>query len=195
MALTTTWWWIRHGPTHASVLAGWTDLPADLSDKAALARLSGRIPEEAAVVSSDLSRAKCTADGIVGRRTRLPDAWELREINFGDWDGMPHGEISEAYPGELEAFLQRPDRSAPPGGESWNEVARRVSDYVDRTTSEREGGHIAAVAHFGVILTQVQRANGQDFPDLVAEPVANLSVTRISVSDGRWKLEEFSTLP
>lgn len=108
---------------------------------------------------------------------------------------MPYGEISEAYPGELEAYLQNPDRSAPPGGESWNEVARRVSDYVDRTTGNREGEHIVAVAHFGVILTQVQRANGQDFPGLVEKPVANLSVTRISVSDGRWKLEEFSTLP
>ena len=58
----TTWWWVRHGPTHADVLAGWTDIPADLSDVSQLSRLSSFLPERAVVISSDLSRASKTAD-------------------------------------------------------------------------------------------------------------------------------------
>ncbi|HHL22744.1 MAG TPA: histidine phosphatase family protein, partial [Aliiroseovarius sp.] len=27
-----SWWWLRHGPTHAKGLVGWSDVPADLSD-------------------------------------------------------------------------------------------------------------------------------------------------------------------
>ncbi|MCX8953857.1 histidine phosphatase family protein, partial [Ruegeria sp. NA] len=30
---------VRHGPTHAKTMVGWSDLPADLSDTAALRRL------------------------------------------------------------------------------------------------------------------------------------------------------------
>ena len=35
---------VRHGPTHAKTMVGWSDLPADLSDTAALARLSDHLP-------------------------------------------------------------------------------------------------------------------------------------------------------
>ncbi|MEY8841169.1 histidine phosphatase family protein, partial [Cribrihabitans sp. XS_ASV171] len=31
---------VRHGPTHAKGMVGWSDLPADLSDTALLDRLS-----------------------------------------------------------------------------------------------------------------------------------------------------------
>ena len=35
----TRFWWVRHGPTHEKAFTGWRDVPADLSDSAALARL------------------------------------------------------------------------------------------------------------------------------------------------------------
>jgi broad specificity phosphatase PhoE len=38
-------WLVRHGPTHAKGMVGWTDLPADLSDGAALARLNAHLPQ------------------------------------------------------------------------------------------------------------------------------------------------------
>lgn len=52
----TRLWLIRHGPTHAKGMVGWTDLPADLSDTAQIARLRAALPD-APVVSSDLLRA------------------------------------------------------------------------------------------------------------------------------------------
>ncbi len=36
----TRFWLVRHGPTHAKAMIGWTDLVADLSDVETLARLS-----------------------------------------------------------------------------------------------------------------------------------------------------------
>jgi alpha-ribazole phosphatase len=35
----TRFWLVRHGPTHAKAMVGWSDLPADLSDTAALSRV------------------------------------------------------------------------------------------------------------------------------------------------------------
>ena len=57
----TTLWLVRHGPTHAKAMIGWTDLPADLSDAGAIARLRAALPD-APIVSSDLIRAVTTAD-------------------------------------------------------------------------------------------------------------------------------------
>ena len=60
----TRFWLVRHGPTHAKSMVGWTDLAADLSDTAALARLNAHLPPDAPVISSDLSRAITTADAL-----------------------------------------------------------------------------------------------------------------------------------
>ena len=76
---------VRHGPTHAKTMVGWSDLPADLSDTAALDRLSSYLPPEALVISSDLSRAVATADAVQGARRRLGHDPDLREMNFGAW--------------------------------------------------------------------------------------------------------------
>ena len=61
----TVWHWVRHGPTHEKTFVGWRDVPADLSDRAALSRLDAALPEQALIVSSDLQR--CVATG--GART------------------------------------------------------------------------------------------------------------------------------
>lgn len=191
----TTWWWVRHGPTNADVLAGWTDIPADLSNVSLLSRLSSFLPERAVVISSDLSRASKTADAIAQDRRRLPDAPELREINFGSWDGKPFSLISREYPSLSKKFFSDPGNHEPPGGEPWTAVSHRVGEFVDLTTASRVGGHIVAVAHFGTILTQVQRATKQSTRALSALKVQNLSVTRLSVSADVWTMDFFSRVP
>ena len=60
----TTWHWIRHGPTHQKNFTGWRDVPADLSDTAAVARLSAHLPGTALVISSDLTRSVTTASAL-----------------------------------------------------------------------------------------------------------------------------------
>ncbi len=43
----TTWWWIRHGPTHEKCFVGWRDVPADLSNTAQISRLNAHLPDDA----------------------------------------------------------------------------------------------------------------------------------------------------
>ena len=103
----TRFWLVRHGPTHARTMIGWTDLPADLSDSAALRRLSAHLPKHAPVISSDLTRAMATADAL-GPRPRLPHDPALREINFGQWETRPFAEIEAESPDHIRAFWDRP---------------------------------------------------------------------------------------
>lgn len=186
---------VRHGPTHAKSMVGWSDLPADLSDTAALARLSAHMPEQALVVSSDLSRAADTASAIQGTRTRLPHREDLREINFGAWELRRFGEIEAEDPDHIRAYWETPGDVRPPNGESWNEVCARVDAAIDALISTHAGQDLVVVGHFGMILTQVQRALRLDAEEAFGHKIDNLSVTEITRLDGGWDVGRINHLP
>lgn len=194
MTDTVSWWWVRHGPTHAKTMVGWRDLPADLSDKSALQRLSQHLPQKAALVSSDLVRAVATADEIDYGRTRLPHNPMLREFNFGDWDGLGWKEVSARDPELARAFWERPGDHIAPNGESWNQLSKRVSNAVDQVNAAGHR-HIIAVAHFGVILTQIARAGKMTAYEALGHKIDNLSVTQLDYAQGRWSVRSINDLP
>ncbi|SDZ43395.1 Broad specificity phosphatase PhoE [Jannaschia faecimaris] len=171
----TRLWMIRHGPTHARTMVGWTDLPADLSDTAALARLEAALPH-APVVSSDLIRAVDTATAIQGTRPRLDHVPSLREFNYGRWDNQSFDVIDSP---ELRSYFDDPGDQRAPGGESWNDVAARVDLALEGLAI---GPDLIVVAHMGVILTQWARATGQRPYDALAQKIDNLSLTRIDLT-------------
>lgn len=183
---------VRHGPTHAKSMVGWSDLPADLSDTAALARLDAYLPKEALVVSSDLQRAAHTADAIQGGRQRLPNDPDLREMHFGDWELKAATEVEDQE--RLYAFWDSPGDVTPPKGESWNQVVARTSAAVDRLISEHPKQDIVIVCHFGVILAQLQRATGLSSYETFGQRVDNLSVTEIILGP-KWGAGEVNHCP
>lgn len=184
----TRFWWVRHGPTHEKAFTGWRDVPADLSDTAALARLNAYLPQNAVLVSSDLIRAVATADAVSSGRHRLAHDRDLRELHFGDWDGKHWAQVAETHPDLSRAYWEAPGDHCPPGGESWNTAASRVSGAVTRLLQAHSGRDIIIVAHFGAILTQVQRARGCTGAEVLAQGIDNLSVTRIDHAVGGWSL-------
>mgnify|MGYP001825177006 CR=1 FL=1 len=176
--------WVRHGPTHAKTMVGWSDLPADLSDTERLARLSDHLPHDALVISSDLSRAAATADAITGPRTRLPHDPDLREIHFGEWELQAFDKIPDQE--RLLAFWEQPGNVRPPGGESWHEVSTRIDRAIARLVADHPGRDIVAVAHMGAILTQVQQALQVTAYEAFAHKIDNLSVTELHMRQSAW---------
>jgi alpha-ribazole phosphatase len=170
----TRFWLVRHGPTHAKAMVGWTDLPADLSDTAALARLGRHLPKAAPVISSDLSRAIATADAL-GARHRLVHDPDLREIHFGQWETRAFAEIEAESPDLIRAFWETPGDIRPPGGESWNDLATRTWAALGRL--QGLAPDLVVVAHFGPIVAALQRAEGLTPEAAFAHRIDNLSVT------------------
>jgi alpha-ribazole phosphatase len=188
----TRFWWVRHGPTHAKSFAGWRDIPADLSDTAALARLNASLPAGVPVISSDLIRATATADALTPGRLRLPHDPDLREFHFGDWDGLGFAEVAERWPDLSRTYWELPGDTAPPGGESWHQAAARIDRAVSRLSQHPE---IIIVAHFGAILTQVQRAAGLTPSQALAHSIDNLSVTCLVQDGPLWRVEGINHIP
>ena len=184
---------VRHGPTHAKTMVGWSDLPADLSDTAALARLSAYLPPEALVISSDLSRAVATADAVQGARSRLGHDPDLREMNFGAWELQRFDEVEDQD--RYRAFWEQPGDVRPPEGESWHELEARVGRGVDAALARNPGQDLVVVAHFGAILTQIQRSERISAYDAFAHRIDNLSVTEIEVTESGWRTVRINHCP
>ncbi len=192
----TVWHWVRHGPTHAKSFVGWRDVPADLSDTAQINRLRAILPQEAVVVSSDLARARDTATAVSGAgHYRLRHDPQLREMHFGVWDGAHFDAVASRHPELSRRFWEQPGDVMAPGGESWNVTSARVAAAVSNISARHANQHIIAVAHFGVILTQLQRALNISAYETLAHQIDNFSVTTIDWSNVPPRVERINHVP
>lgn len=176
-------------------MVGWSDIPADLSDTAQIARLHAFLPGDALVVSSDLVRAVHTGDAIQGSRRRLPHLPALREIHFGDWELRTWAEVNAEDPERIRAYWEQPGDSTPPGGESWNAVRARVDTAIDMLITRHQGQDLVIAGHFGQILTQIQRAAGLTAAEAFSHKIDNLSVSEVAHTPDGWRTGRINHLP
>ena len=99
-----------------------------------------------------IASALCRA----GRRTAQVDE-DLAETDFGKWEGLTFAEASARWPEEVSGWLADAD-VAPPGGESFAAVGRRVSAALDRLLAEHPRRTLLLVSHVTPIKTLVCRA-------------------------------------
>lgn len=105
------------------------------------------IPPVAAVVASPMNRTRETAEIIaepLGLSVSLNE--NLREIGFGDWDGLTNEQVAEQTPDALEAW-QGSYTVAPPNGESLETFDVRINRARQQIVKEFEGKTVVAVAH------------------------------------------------
>lgn len=105
-----------------------------------------------AIYTSDLERAHIGAK-IIARYHDVPIhvRESLREIYFGDWEGMPLNEIERLFPEELKKREQDLENYKSPGnGETLNECAQRVNATLKEIIDTHAGEHVAIIAHGGV---------------------------------------------
>lgn len=191
----THWHWVRHGPTHAKTFVGWRDILADLSDTNALKRLENHLPDDALILSSDLTRCVDTAHAITGQRTSLGTFADIREFNFGVWDGMPFDQVAERDPVLSRQYWEQPGDLRAPNGESWNDVAARVNQFVAQMNTQHPNSHIIAVAHMGVIMTQICAATGCTPYQAMGHNIDNLSVTDMMWDGTHWQMGRINHIP
>jgi alpha-ribazole phosphatase/probable phosphoglycerate mutase len=105
-----------------------------------------------AVYCSDLGRAVKSAEIIAGPFGLKPVIVEnLKERNFGVWEGMTFDEIKDRWPDAFTAWAENPLRFSPIEGESTLEARERVLPVFNEITDSHKGQNIAIVSHGGVI--------------------------------------------
>ena len=195
---------IRHAPTGAKTCIGFTDIDADTSDHQAFERLRACLPFSANIVSSDLKRAKQTADCLFSKKVTCSDGTEtalhthwryigsfagLREINFGDWEGKTAQEIDGLYPSLSRQFWESPDTGTrPPGGESWTGFCQRLFTTIDQLIDNMDDKPLIIVTHMGAICAVTAKALGLCGAQVFNQNISHLSVTEIDVGCVPWRL-------
>ncbi|MEV5897208.1 bifunctional RNase H/acid phosphatase [Nonomuraea fuscirosea] len=156
---------LRHGETELSVerrFSGRGDAEltaAGLAQASAAAERLSREPYRLdVIVTSPLTRARQTAQEVAVRTGLDVDVCEdLREADFGAWEGHTFTEVQRRWPAELAAWLADPE-VAPPGGESFATTARRVEAARERLAERYEGKTVLAVSHVTPIKLLLRQA-------------------------------------
>jgi alpha-ribazole phosphatase len=145
---------IRHAETEmAGRYCGHSDPDLNPQGRAQLRGLAQSLSEEMldTVYSSDLRRAANTAHAIAAGRN-IPQVLRpaLREIHFGDWEGMTWEQIERLDPEYAQNWVKSYPNLPAPSGESFEDFERRVLTEVNHLT-DRSRGPIAVVTHGGVL--------------------------------------------
>jgi len=180
---TTRWWWVRHAAVvnPRKLLYGRLDLPADTGDGTAVAALAGRLPRGAVWLQTPLRRTAETAAALLaamGEAASPAVEPDLIEQDFGAWQGRPSREVYGALP-ETDPFWSDPAGQAPPGGESFDDVLRRVQPAIRRLSAAHAGRDIVAVAHAGTVRAAMALALDLDGNRALRLAVDTLSLSRI----------------
>jgi alpha-ribazole phosphatase len=148
---------VRHGETiwnHTSRYQGHTDIELSETGRNQAKLLAAELKKEKvkAVYSSDLKRAYETA-AILASLHNLPVqvTEQLREINFGEWEGLTYQEIMEKYKDLASEWYQYPGKVRLPGGENFEELKGRAYSAALDLMYQNDPGTIIVVAHGGTI--------------------------------------------
>jgi probable phosphoglycerate mutase len=144
---------LRHGQTELSVQRRYSghgdpDLtPLGQAQAAgAAARLAG-VPEIAAVLTSPLRRARRTAEAVAAATgAPLVVRQRLIETDFGKWEGLTFAEARARDP-QLHGEWLGSEEVAPPDGESFAAVGRRVAAELADLLQEYPGATLVLVSH------------------------------------------------
>lgn len=105
------------------------------------------------IYASPLSRALETAKILaINTNKEVEIAPEIREINFGEWEGLTVNEIKEKYPEIFKVWRTDKKESRICGGDSsiYN-ASNRAKNCILDIVSKHKGKKIAIVAHGGII--------------------------------------------
>jgi broad specificity phosphatase PhoE len=181
---------VRHGQTDWNAerrTQGWTDIPLNATGREQALAAAVELAERpvGTVISSDLSRARETAEPIAAR-AGVPLALEpaLRERGFGVAEGMRDAEIERDFRGHLDGRWSDPDFSFE-GGESRRDVYERVGAYLTELLADPPAGELVLVSHGGALRVAraiLERIALEDLPHWDAMPFANGEVVTLEVT-------------
>ncbi len=163
---------VRHGQTEWNVERRWqgvTDIPLNARGRAQAAAVARAFSASGMfggagmrrVVSSDLSRAKETAEEIARvAGVPLETTPRLRERSFGRWEGLSRTEIAQKFPGDIEAYETQRETFRPLGGQSWRDFSEQSAKTVHELVGGLAGQSTVVVAHAGPLQAFLSQVMG-----------------------------------
>ena len=181
---------VRHGETawnHEGRIQGQTDVCLSPAGVDQARRLAARIARDfgavSVVYSSDLLRAKQTADAISAQcgAEVVPDR-RLREYALGRWEGLTGADIAANGEAALyEAFRADPAHVRPPGSEDVNAARERITAAWEAIPRPAGGSVSVVVGHGGTLALLLSHLLNAPIETAFHLELSNASLTQV-----RW---------
>ncbi len=154
---------VRHGQSTWNADGRWqgqADPPLSRlgEAQAAAASSSSELAGIDAWWSSDLERARITAELLAGGRAPVSFDPNLRERHAGEWEGLTRVEIEAGWPGFLA------EHRRPGGWEDDDVLLERACIALGEIAARAPGGQVAVVTHGGLIRAFERRFEADDLP-------------------------------
>jgi probable phosphoglycerate mutase len=151
--LANTFYIVRHGQTNWNILGktqghGNSDLtPKGENQALELSKAIKEYPIDY-IYSSDLGRAVQTAE-IIGSTIGVDiiQTPSLREMGFGDWEGLLIEEIKKDHAKTYETWRNQPHLANIPNGETLHIIKDRVDAFIKELNEKYDNKHILLVSH------------------------------------------------
>ena len=151
--MANTFYIVRHGQTDWNILGktqghGNSELTQKGEEQAF--ELAKAIKEYSIddIYSSDLGRAIQTAQ-IIGNEIGVDvnETESLREMGFGDWEGLLIDEIKKDHAKTYETWRNQPHLANIPNGETLHIIKDRVDNFIKKLNEKYDNKHILLVSH------------------------------------------------
>lgn len=181
---------IRHALTtdnQENRLSGYIDSTVSEKGKIQIDKLTKYLEKEHIdkIYSTTSSRTKDTIKKIAElKNIELIEKDTLREINFGDFEGITFDEIKISNPDEFEKMIKEGYYYKYPNGESLVETYHRVANEVDRIIEDNKDQTILICSHGGTIRNIITHLISKSYNYHWNFRIDNASVTILEVENG-----------
>lgn len=180
---------IRHGDLGKECRGryiGRTDAPLSEGGRLQAAALAGELGRinGAHLICSPLLRTRQTAEIALGTAGVCAIDPDLREIDFGRWEGMGFSEIVAADPAAVDRWAGLDQDFVFPGGESLRDFGKRIGAVAERIAAD-PAGTVVAFTHGGVIRYLICRFLGLEDRHYLLFDVRPGSLTEIGIEAGK----------
>lgn len=181
---------VRHGKVAGpAALYGRTDIALSAAGYADVTRTLQNVHAHSPVsqvISSPRQRCLTVAQEFSAQhRIALQIEENLREMDFGVWDGVPFDALGNEWK-NIEAFWDSPEGVQPPQGEALNDFAARIISSWATLIGNAKSAHHLVICHGGVIrilIAHILKLDWQN-PALFKQlQIDYASHTRIEIGD------------
>lgn len=146
-----------------------------------------------AVYSSDLSRAKNTAQFVADKfNLQVQTTAELREVDFGIWEGKSFSELEKYDAENLKIFYTAPDALRLDRAETFQQAQVRAMNAIKKIIAchESDGmSRVAAFAHGSINRTILCAILGIPLKNLWRLSQFNTAINIFRVDDGNFTVQ------
>ncbi len=142
------------------------------------------------VYTSDLSRAIITSEIIMkNRKYEHISRYDLREHNWGEWDGMIHKDVWDLFGAKDNAEFKKGNHY-PKEGEDAKEFGDRIIPCFQKIADENKDNDILIVTHYCDVACIINYLKGLDYYEgyVKAGHIKQASLTLIDNTEDGLKL-------